>query len=65
MDIKREIDNIAPMIKTLGYDTQADIPNYGLADDLVISNMKELEKNLDFWNAKIKSYTHVSVQNLK
>ena len=59
-DVKDEIDNLAPMLKKLGYDTQSDIPTYGIPDQLVLDNMKKLKENAEYWNAKDKSYARVS-----
>ncbi|CAF0799754.1 unnamed protein product [Rotaria sordida] len=55
-DIKNEIDTLAPMLKRLGYDTQSDVPTYGVADQLVLSNMNNLKENAEFWDAKAKAY---------
>ena len=55
-DVKKDLDTLAPMLKKLGYDTKADIPNYGIADQLVLDNMSDLKENAAQWNAKAKAY---------
>jgi protein-tyrosine sulfotransferase len=54
--VKQELDVLAPMLKTLGYDTQSDVPTYGIADQVVLDNMMELKKNAALWDAKAKAY---------
>lgn len=44
------------MLKKLGYDTQSEIPTYGVADQLVLDNMNELKENAAAWSAKAKAY---------
>ena len=39
-DVKRDIENIAPMLRRLGYDPHAYPPNYGTPDKEVMSNTK-------------------------
>jgi hypothetical protein len=55
-DVKGELDKLAPMLKKLGYDTQSDVPTYGVADQLVLDNMNKLKENAEFWSAKAKSF---------
>lgn len=55
-DVKRELDTLAPMLKKLGYDTKSEIPNYGVPDQVVLDNMKELKDNAALWDAKAKAY---------
>ncbi|CAF2709805.1 unnamed protein product [Rotaria sp. Silwood2] len=56
--IKQEINSLAPMLKKLGYDTESDIPWYGLPDELVLNNTNELKSNAVYWNAKAKDYAY-------
>lgn len=44
--------NIAPMLETLGYDPNANPPNYGKPDSFVVDKMKDLEKNKLLWQKK-------------
>ena len=37
-----EMDEIAPMLAKLGYDPDANPPNYGVPDGLVANNTKEV-----------------------
>lgn len=48
-DVIEEMDQIAPMLKKLGYDPAGNPPNYGEPDSLVRSNMDELSKNKANW----------------
>ena len=51
-DVVRDMASVAPMLATLGYDPNANPPNYGKPDEFVEKNMKLLERNKDDWNAK-------------
>lgn len=51
-DVVRDMADVAPMLATLGYDPNANPPNYGKPDEFVEKNMKLLERNKDDWNAK-------------
>ena len=53
-DVVKDMSEIAPMLAMLGYDPNANPPNYGTADALVQQNMKHLEKNQEDWYAKQK-----------
>jgi hypothetical protein len=52
----KEIDTLAPMLKKLGYDTESDMPSYGVVGQFVLNNTNELKSNAIYWNAKTKSY---------
>ena len=41
--------DIAPMLKTMGYDPNANPPNYGDADKEVIDNTNNIKKHTDDW----------------
>ena len=56
VDVLKELDTLAPMLKKLSYDTQSATPSYGTADQLVLDNMNRLKENEEFWNAKAKVY---------
>jgi protein-tyrosine sulfotransferase len=56
LDVKQDLDTLAPMLKKLGYDTQSNTPSYGTADSLVLDNMNRLKENADFWKDKAKFY---------
>lgn len=55
-DINKEINTLAPMLKKLGYDTESDMPSYGVAEEFVLNNTNELKSNAIYWNDKTKSY---------
>ena len=40
------------MLKILGYDPDANPPDYGKPDSFVMKKMEEIEKNKDTWKAK-------------
>ncbi|CAF3124373.1 unnamed protein product [Rotaria socialis] len=56
VDVLREIDKLAPMLKKLGYDTKSNVPSYGIPDKLVLRNMDRLRDNAKFWDAQAKAY---------
>ena len=45
-DVRADIDTIAPMLQTLGYNSHAYPPNYGTPDKQVAENSKDLKKNI-------------------
>ncbi|GAB6033533.1 Protein-tyrosine sulfotransferase [Chamberlinius hualienensis] len=51
-DVLQHMDDIAPMLKTLGYDPNANPPNYGIPDSFVADNTKDIELNRDVWQKK-------------
>jgi protein-tyrosine sulfotransferase len=44
-----KIDELAPMLKKLGYDTKSANPNYGEADAKIQANTRLIAENQDFW----------------
>lgn len=48
-DVVQDMENIAPMLKTMGYDPNANPPNYGQPDKEVIKNTDEIKKNNELW----------------
>ena len=42
-DIVDEMDEIAPMLAKMGYDPDANPPNYGVPDGIVTNNTKEVK----------------------
>lgn len=48
-DVLADMDKIAPMLKRLGYDPDANPPNYGQPDQVIIDNTRLVNKNLDYW----------------
>ena len=48
-DVIADMAEIAPMLKTMGYDPHGNPPNYGDADKEVIQNTNDIKKNNDDW----------------
>jgi len=48
-DVLSEMADLAPMLKTLGYDPNDNHPTYGQADPEVLENNRELEEKAGFW----------------
>ena len=46
------MSRIATMLEVLGYDPMKNPPNYGLPDNQVINNTKNLKKNKDYWTRR-------------
>ena len=44
-----DIDNLAPMLKKLGYDTKSRRPNYGDADAKIKENTLNIKANRQYW----------------
>ncbi|KJH52855.1 hypothetical protein DICVIV_00900 [Dictyocaulus viviparus] len=51
-DVIRDMDEIAPMLRLLGYDPNANPPYYGKPDDLVAKKTDEVHKNGEEWYRK-------------
>ncbi|RWS08996.1 protein-tyrosine sulfotransferase 2-like protein [Dinothrombium tinctorium] len=51
-DVIQDMPMIAPMLTVLGYDPNANPPDYGKPDSMVLQNMKELENNKELWKRK-------------
>ena len=51
-DVKKDMANIAPMLKILGYDPDANPPNYGQPDPRVADNTMHMHQNEQFWKRK-------------
>ena len=51
-DVVKDMASIAPMLETLGYDPNANPPNYGKPDAFVVDKMKDLEENKLLWQKK-------------
>jgi len=49
-DVLEDIDQIAPMIKILGYDTKLTFVSYGNPDPEVMQNTNQLQENQTYWN---------------
>ncbi|CAL1543362.1 unnamed protein product [Lymnaea stagnalis] len=51
-DVIKDMEDIAPMLRTLGYDPKANPPNYGQPDPYVADNTIHIKKNADFWKQR-------------
>lgn len=51
-DVKKDMAKIAPMLRTLGYDPEANPPNYGQPDPKVADNTLHIKQNVDFWKKR-------------
>ncbi|CAJ0600193.1 unnamed protein product [Cylicocyclus nassatus] len=54
-DVVRDMDEVAPMLRELGYDPNANPPNYGKPDETVIKKTEEIHKNVHEWYKKAVS----------
>ena len=48
-DVIADMAEIAPMLKTMGYDPHGNPPNYGDADKEVIDNTNDIKNHNDDW----------------
>ncbi|VDM60535.1 unnamed protein product [Angiostrongylus costaricensis] len=51
-DVLEEVDQLAPMLRKLGYDTSRNPPNYGKPDELVSKKTEDLHRNREEWYKK-------------
>uniref|UniRef100_A0A914HCL4 Protein-tyrosine sulfotransferase n=1 Tax=Globodera rostochiensis TaxID=31243 RepID=A0A914HCL4_GLORO len=51
-DVVNQMDEIAPMLRVLGYDPNANPPNYGQADEEVLKKTEQLHREELKWNRK-------------
>ncbi|KAH7731332.1 Protein TPST-1 [Aphelenchoides avenae] len=51
-DVVADMENVAPMLRVLGYDPNANPPNYGKPDDAVLRNTQDLHDNGEKWYKK-------------
>lgn len=52
--VMKDMAQIAPMLQVLGYDPNANPPNYGDPDQWVANNTLRLAKQKDLWHLKAK-----------
>lgn len=50
-DVVDDMAEIAPMLAKVGYDPNANPPNYGKPDSFVLEKMSEIERDRDNWKA--------------
>ncbi|KAG8189039.1 hypothetical protein JTE90_025477 [Oedothorax gibbosus] len=53
-DVILDMNSLAPMLATLGYDPRANPPDYGRPDALVVRNTLDLRANKRLWQAQEK-----------
>ncbi|ESO93109.1 hypothetical protein LOTGIDRAFT_190158 [Lottia gigantea] len=53
-DLVKDMANIAPMLRVLGYDPNANPPDYGTPDPQVKENTLHIKANSNFWKAREK-----------
>lgn len=52
-DVVQDMHKIAPMLSVLGYDPQANPPNYGKPDAMVAQNTQDIQNNREYWRKKV------------
>jgi protein-tyrosine sulfotransferase len=54
-DVVAEMADVAPMLRVLGYDPDANPPNYGKPDDIVIRKTEDVHNNgMEWYNKAVK-----------
>lgn len=56
-DVLDEMDQIAPMLRKLGYDPLANPPNYGDPDPKIKENTFHVQQNRDYWKQLAQRYS--------
>lgn len=56
-DVLSQMDQIAPMLRKLGYDPFANPPNYGEADKEIMENTHHINNNKEYWKELAKKYS--------
>lgn len=56
-DVLSQMDQIAPMLRKLGYDPFANPPNYGEADKKIMENTYHISANKEYWKELAKKYS--------
>ena len=51
-NIVKEMGEVAPMLRTLGYDPDSNPPNYGNPDPKVADNTLHIQQNINFWKTR-------------
>ena len=51
-DVVEDMATLVPMLAELGYDPNANPPNYGQADALVANNTKKIQMDSLLWKSK-------------
>jgi protein-tyrosine sulfotransferase len=59
----KNIDETAPMLSKLGYDTKSANPNYGEADAKIQENTRKILENKEYWHKLAEKYAAPSPEN--
>ena len=51
-NLLRQMDDVAPMLRVLGYNPFENPPKYGLADPEILNNTEQLAREEQFWQLK-------------
>ena len=51
-DVVKLMGQIAPMLRTLGYDPDGNPPNYGKPDLRVADNTMHIQQNVEYWKKR-------------
>lgn len=51
-DVVADMAQVAPMLQVLGYDPNANPPNYGKPDDIVVKKTQDIHENGEKWYKK-------------
>ncbi|KAK3796559.1 hypothetical protein RRG08_057810 [Elysia crispata] len=57
-DVVKDMETIAPMLRTLGYDPNANPPNYDRPDPNVADNTIHIKQDADFWLKRDQEVLH-------
>ena len=64
-DVVQDMNNIAPMLRKLGYDPNGNPPNYGEANSKVKENTNHIRANKQHWERLAKQYSiHTNENNI-
>lgn len=56
-DVLADMDKIAPMLRKLGYDPEANPPNYGDPDPKIKENTFHIQQNREYWKKLAEKYS--------
>ena len=59
-DVAKDMAEIAPMLEKMGYDPNGNPPNYGIPDDEVVKNTKEIKEHNADWEKQGEMLNHIS-----
>ena len=59
-DVAKDMAEIAPMLEKMGYDPNGNPPKYGIPDDEVVKNTKEIKEHNADWEKQGEMLKHIS-----